>query len=232
MPVYELHPTYFGFPPVTEAEDGLLAVGGDLSVERLLEAYFSGVFPWFSEEEDIMWWAPDPRFVLFPADLKISKSMRSVLKKGVFTTTFDTAFDQVIRNCQKSPRKDQDGTWITSEMQAAYCKLHELGFAHSVEVWEEGVLVGGLYGISLGKAFFGESMFSKKSNASKTALIYLVQQLVERNFHFIDCQVYTEHLETMGAKEIPRVEFMEKLAKALQSDSLVGNWNNRLKNVF
>ena len=225
MPVYELHPTYFGFPPVTEAEDGLLAVGGDLSVERLLEAYYSGVFPWFSEDEDIMWWAPDPRFVLFPEDLKISKSMRNVINKKVFTTTFDTDFAQVISNCQKSPRKDQDGTWITTEMQNAYCKLHELGFAHSVEVWQEEELVGGLYGISLGKAFFGESMFSKKSNASKTALIFLVQTLTEKGFHFIDCQVHTEHLVTMGAKEIPRAEFMENLAKALQSDSLVGNWN-------
>lgn len=225
MPVYNLHPTYLGFPNVEEAEDGLLAVGGDLSSKRLISSYSSGVFPWFSDDEPIMWWAPDPRFILYLKDLKVSKSMKSILKKDTFQFTLDTAFSEVIDNCQKAPRKDQDGTWITKEMKESYTTLHQQGIAHSVEVWKGKDLVGGLYGVSLGKAFFGESMFSKESNASKAALIFLSQFLSKHGIPFIDCQVHTDHLTTLGAKDVPRKEFMELLAGALQGESLVGNWN-------
>lgn len=225
MPVYQLHKTYHGFPNVEEAEDGLLAVGGDLTPERLIQAYYSGIFPWFSDDEPIMWWAPDPRFILFPKDLKISKSMRNILNREKFKITFDTAFKEIIDNCQKSPRKDQEGTWITQEIKEAYTILHNKGIAHSVEVWENEELVGGLYGISLGRAFFGESMFSKVSNASKVALISLINNNFNFNFDFIDCQIHTDHLVTMGANVISRGDFMKILASALQEESSVGSWN-------
>ena len=169
MPIYNLHPTYLGFPNPSEAEDGLLAIGGDLSAERLLQAYSKGIFPWYSNNEPIMWWSPNPRCVLPLDKLKVSKSMKKVLKDNLFKVTFDTSFQQVIDNCKQVPRKEQEGTWITEEMLAAYTQLHQLGYAHSVEVWRDKKLVGGLYGVSLGKAFFGESMFSKQSNASKIA---------------------------------------------------------------
>ena len=227
MPIYQLHETYLGFPDVEEAEDGLLAIGGDLTPERLIQAYYCGVFPWFSNDEPIMWWAPDPRFILLPENLKVSKSMRNILNREKFKVTFDTAFKEVINNCQKSPRKGQDGTWITEDMKKAYTVLHEKGIAHSVEVWEEDVLVGGLYGISLGTAFFGESMFSKASNASKTALISIINNDLNLNFTFIDCQIHTDHLATMGANEIPRKSFMGILASALQEESFIGSWNNK-----
>ena len=182
-------------------ENGLLAIGGDLSVERLLLAYYNGIFPWYSEEDPICWYSPDPRFVLFPDELKVSKSMKSVLNKNEFHFTINKAFSEVILNCKTSTRKDQDGTWIHDTIVNAYTKLHQLGYVHSAEVWLKNELVGGLYGIRLGNIFFGESMFSKKTNASKFAFINYVKQLQKENVALIDCQVYTEHLESLGAHD-------------------------------
>lgn len=197
------------FPPVEEtSSEGILAVGGDLSSERLLLAYRSGIFPWFEEDEPILWWSPEERMVLFFDDLKISKSMRNVLKKGEFNVTFNKDFKAVITNCQQVKRVGQNGTWITDDMISAYCKLHELGFAKSVEVWKNNELVGGLYGIDLGDVFCGESMFSKVSNASKVAFITLAQKLDKANYKLIDCQVHNSHLESLGCVEIDREEFM------------------------
>ena len=197
------------FPPVEEtSSEGILAVGGDLSSERLLLAYRSGIFPWFEEDEPILWWSPEERMVLFFDDLKISKSMRNVLKKGEFNVTFNKDFKAVITNCQQVKRVGQNGTWITDDMISAYCKLHELGFAKSVEVWKNNELVGGLYGIDLGDVFCGESMFSKVSNASKVAFITLAQKLDKANYKLIDCQVHNSHLESLGCVEIAREEFM------------------------
>lgn len=199
------------FPPVEEAvEDGLLAVGGDLSTERLLLAYHNGIFPWYNDDVP-MWWCPDPRFILYPEQLHISKSMKSLLKKEAFDFTTNKAFGEVIYNCQQKEREGQDGTWITDDVLNAYTKLHKLGFAHSAETWQDGKLVGGMYGIRLGKVFFGESMFSLVSNASKYAFIKYVQQLKQEGVELIDCQVYTEHLESLGAVMIPRIEFIQKL---------------------
>ena len=201
------------FPPVHLAEpDGLLAIGGDLSVERLLLAYRNGIFPWY-EGEYILWWCPDPRFVLFPDELKVSKSMKQVLKKKDFSFTINKDFEQVINNCKTTPRKGQEGTWITDEVKKAYTLMHKKGYAHSAEVWKEDKIVGGLYGIKLGKVFFGESMFSYETNASKYAFINYVQQLRSEGIELIDCQVYTEHLESLGARMIPRKEFIELLKK-------------------
>ncbi len=200
------------FPPVTLASPkGIVAIGGDLSVERLLLAYKSGIFPWYNEGEPIVWHSPDLRMVLFPKKLKVSKSMRQLIRKGIFKVTFNTCFTEVIANCKKINRKDQEGTWITSEMQQAYTKLYELGFAKSVEVWLDDELVGGLYGIDLGTVFCGESMFSKVSNASKIAFIYLVEKLQKENYKLIDCQVYNNHLASLGAEEISRTEFLKYL---------------------
>lgn len=200
------------FPhPSLANPDGLLAIGGDLSTERLLLAYQNGIFPWYSEEQPILWWSPDPRMVLFPNELKVSKSMRNVLNRDQFRVTVDRAFDQVIAHCAQVPREGQEGTWITTEMMEAYAHLHELGYAHSVEVWENERLVGGLYGIRLGKCFFGESMFSLVSNASKVGFIRWVKQLRESGCQLIDCQVETGHLASMGARNIPRQEFLELL---------------------
>lgn len=218
------------FPPVHYADEhGILAFGGDLSVERLLLAYQSGIFPWYSEEDPtIMWWAPDPRFVLYPDKLKVSKSMRQVLKKGLFEVTFDQHFREVMVACQQIKREGQYGTWITEEMLNGYCQLHEQGFAHSVEVWQQGELVGGLYGVSLGQCFFGESMFAKASNASKTGFITLVQKLNQLGIKLIDCQVHTNHLESLGAEEIPRNEYMHLLSQHLQQPTYRGNWQTLL----
>ena len=204
------------FPDVAHATDeGILAVGGDLRPERLLLAYSSGIFPWYSVGEPIIWWSPDPRFVLFPEELKVSRSMRKILRQGVFSITFDKAFELVIGQCKKIKRKGQRGTWITPEMQKAYIRLYKLGFAHSVEAWKDGELVGGLYGVSLGKVFFGESMFSSVSNASKACLITLVEHLTKLGFELIDSQVYTGHLEILGAREIPRSEYLNLLKNLL-----------------
>jgi len=200
------------FPPVeTAGEEGIIALGGDLAAERLLLAYRSGIFPWYNEEEPIIWWSPDPRFVLFPGDLKISKSMQSVLRNGSFRFTINRAFIQVIQHCKTIYRKDQEGTWITPAVQQAYINLHLKGFAHSAEAWVNGELVGGLYGIRMGNVFFGESMFSRKSNASKFAFINYVQQLKKEGVVLIDCQVHTEHLESLGAGMIRRQQFVELL---------------------
>lgn len=202
------------FPPVSLAsDDGLLAVGGDLSVERLLLAYRSGIFPWFSEGDPIIWWSPDPRMVLFPDHLKVSKSLRRVIDKGQFQCTWNTSFAEVIHQCAVINRKSQDGTWITPQMLEAYQLLHGHGHAYSVEVWKHGNLAGGLYGVDLPekKVFCGESMFSLESNASKVALYFLVQKLRHENYALIDCQVYNEHLESLGAEEISREEFLKYL---------------------
>ncbi|PWK25829.1 leucyl/phenylalanyl-tRNA--protein transferase [Maribacter polysiphoniae] len=197
------------FPPVADAHiDGLVAVGGDLSPERLLLAYKRGIFPWFNEGSMVMWWSPDPRMVLYPNQVRISKSMRKVLKGGQFQLTKNTSFEQVIDQCATIKRKGQDGTWITQDMKKAYLKLHAMGVAQSYEVWEEGRLVGGLYGIDLGHVFCGESMFSTVSNASKFAFINLARELDQKGCRLIDCQLYTSHLESLGAKEIPREDFM------------------------
>jgi leucyl/phenylalanyl-tRNA--protein transferase len=209
--MYYLSPTLF-FPPVEQANrDGILAVGGDLSSERLQLAYTSGIFPWFEEGEPIMWWSPNPRMVLFLDELIVSKSMRNILNRNVFKVTFNQNFRDVISNCQNIERDGQNGTWITNDMIEAYCKLHELGIAKSVEVWQDAVLVGGLYGIDLGHIFCGESMFSKVSNASKVAFIALVNHLKTENYQLLDCQVYNPHLESLGCREIERADFMEIL---------------------
>ena len=214
MPLFALQQELV-FPPVHLAEpDGLLAMGGDLSTERLILAYRSGIFPWY-EGHVPLWWCPDPRFVLFPEKTRISKSMQQLLKKEAFRFTVDTSFSSVIRACKTSSRKDQQGTWITDEVEAAYSLLHESGYAHSAEAWAGDRLAGGLYGVKMGKVFFGESMFSHISNASKFAFIRYVQLLQQEGIELIDCQVYTPHLESLGAEMIPREAFMEQLKKLL-----------------
>ena len=200
------------FPPVTEAtSEGILAVGGDLSSERLVLAYKSGIFPWFNPGEPILWWTPNPRMVLFFEDLIVSKSMRNILNRNIFKVTFNQNFRDVISNCRSIKRDGQNGTWISNDMIEAYCKLHERDIAKSVEVWQNEELVGGLYGIDLGHIFCGESMFSKVSNASKVAFISLVNHLKNENYKLLDCQVYNEHLESLGCKEIDRKDFMKIL---------------------
>jgi leucyl/phenylalanyl-tRNA--protein transferase len=203
------------FPEPGLAEpDGLLAVGGDLSTGRLLLAYQNGIFPWYSDDTPILWYSPHERFVLYPQELKISKSMRQLLRSGKFTITTDTCFNDVISACSTAPREGQDGTWITDDMKVAYNKLHAEGYAHSVEVWEHNELVGGIYGVQVGHVFCGESMFSHVSNASKTALIHLCQS---GQFELIDCQVHTDHLESMGAQMISRDQYMTVLKTGLSS---------------
>lgn len=209
--------------------EGILAVGGDLSISRLLEAYKNGIFPWYNEGSEILWWSPDPRFVLFTDELHVSKSMRQVINSKIFKVTYDTAFEYVIRNCKTSYRNGQDGTWITDEMEEAYSKLHHLGHAHSVEVWQNNILVGGLYGVSLGKVFFGESMFTKVSNASKFGFILLVNALKEKGFKMIDSQDYTAHLESLGAREIPRNEFEDYLKRGVKQEGRIGYWTEWLQ---
>lgn len=200
------------FPNVETADQyGVLAIGGDLSVKRLLNAYNNGIFPWYNPGEPIVWYAPPKRMVLFPEELKISKSMRKVLKKEIFTVTFNQNFKEVIHQCKTVFRKDQQGTWITDEMEKAYLKLHNIGKAKSVEVWQNNQLVGGLYGVDLGSVFCGESMFSLVNNASKTAFIYLVKHLQSQKYKLLDCQVYNTHLASLGAREIPRKTFMKIL---------------------
>lgn len=204
------------FPAANDAlEDGLLAMGGDLSIERLLLAYSNGIFPWYDGDVPL-WWHPNPRFVLFPPHLRISKSMTQVIKQKKFVFTVNTAFEQVIKNCKKISRKNQTGTWINNDVVKAYIQLHQLGFAHSAEAWLNNELVGGLYGIKMGNIFFGESMFSMVSNASKFAFIKYVQLLQQEGVKLIDCQVYTEHLESLGAVIIPRNEFIQYLHQYIQ----------------
>ncbi len=200
------------FPPVHDANyEGILSIGGDLSVERVLLAYKSGIFPWFNPGEPILWWAPSSRMVLFFEDLIISKSMRNILNRNVFKVTFNQEFKAVISNCRSIKREGQNGTWISDEMIEAYCNLHKLGIAKSVEVWQNEELVGGLYGVDLGNVFCGESMFSKVNNASKVAFITLANQLKNDNYKVLDCQVYNEHLESLGCIEIDREDFMKIL---------------------
>ena len=214
------------FPPVNRAihsPNGLLAAGGDLSASRLLSAYRQGIFPWFNPGEPIMWWSPDPRTILIPSKFKASRSLTKILRSDTFEVRFDTAFEQVMRACS-TPRNEQQGTWISEEMIAAYSKLHQLGYAHSVEVWMSEKIVGGLYGVSIGRMFYGESMFSRVSNASKIALAYLAKQLERWQFGMIDCQMHTLHLATLGAHEMPRSEFIVQLQKLVHCEP-IDSWN-------
>lgn len=200
----------FPDPAVYDGHEGILAIGGDLSVERMLFAYQLGLFPWFNPGEEILWWCPDPRFVLFPNELKISKSMKKILKSGKFTFTENQNFEEVINNCQKIGRKDQNGTWLSEELKESFMYLHQLGYAKSVEVWENNELVGGFYGMQIGKVFCGESMFAKVSNASKAGFIYFIEKY-KNDLAIIDCQSHTNHLESLGARMIPKKEFLKIL---------------------
>lgn len=225
MSVYFLGPEPI-FPPAELAEsEGLLAVGGDLSVPRLLEAYRCGIFPWY-DEPPILWWSPDPRLILRPDDLRISRSLRATIRKGRYEVRFDTDFLSVIRACSQIKRKHEDGTWINEEIIHAYHELHRLGFAHSVETWEGDELVGGLYGVYLGRAFFGESMFARKTDASKVALVALVDELKRREVELIDCQVTTEHLLSLGAVEVPRSEFLDLVERLTAFPDERGPWSS------
>lgn len=224
MPVFSLSDRIVFPEPELSRQDGLLAVGGDLSIERILLAYTKGIFPWYSSGDPILWWSPDPRLVLYPGSLHVSRSLRKTLKQGRFTVTLDRDFSRVIAACAGATRDNQPGTWITADMIQAYCRLHEAGFAHSVEVWDQAELAGGLYGVSLGKCFFGESMFARKNNASKVGLVTLVGLLKKWSFTLIDCQVATRHLAGLGAREIPRKQFMAELKLALQSPTRSGKW--------
>ncbi|MCB2221944.1 MAG: leucyl/phenylalanyl-tRNA--protein transferase [Bacteroidetes bacterium] len=224
MPVFQLTHE-LAFPDPENADhSGLLAIGGDLSAERLILAYANGIFPWYSQDDPVLWWSPDPRMILYPHQLKISKSMRQSLRNKNYEVRFDTSFSDVIRACKQAPRQGQEGTWITKEMQEAYIHLHDLGWAHSVETFLDNKLVGGLYGVSIGKAFFGESMFFEQRDASKIALVYLVDKLIEWNFTFIDAQVETEHLRRMGAINISRKQYLELLRKAINYPTIKGKW--------
>jgi leucyl/phenylalanyl-tRNA--protein transferase len=225
MPVFRLVDETVFPPPDYADASGLIAVGGDLSSERLLEAYRVGIFPWYAEDQPILWWSPDPRFVLELDQFRISRSLAKTLRRRVFQVTFDRVFDEVIAACAAVPREGQSGTWITQEMQDAYIRLHGLGFAHSVETWLAGRLVGGLYGVSLGKAFFGESMFQRKGDASKVALAVLVGKLKKWGFHFIDSQMATEHMSRLGGEEIPRRIFLKRLQSALRHPTKRGKWH-------
>lgn len=214
------------FPPLDTAltePNGLLAAGGDLSPQRLIEAYRSGIFPWFNEGEPILWWSPDPRMVLLPGEFKISRSLGKILKKGNYEIHIDSAFSQVMQACA-APRKGRAGTWIHPQMISAYTTLHQMGLAHSVETWVDGELAGGLYGVAQGKVFFGESMFSRTPNASKIALVYLVNQLQRWDFGMIDCQMKTSHLASFGAREIPRAEFSQRLRELVNYPGRIEKW--------
>ncbi|MEO1268237.1 MAG: leucyl/phenylalanyl-tRNA--protein transferase [Myxococcota bacterium] len=213
------------FPhPSLANKDGLLALGGDLSPERLLTAYACGIFPWFDEHSPILWWAPDPRFVLYPQELYVGRTLRQRIRSGRFEVRLDTAFEQVIRSCAATPRRGSYSTWITEEMIQAYCTLHSLGFAHSAESWRDGELVGGLYGVSMGSAYFGESMFFKESDASKVAFVALVRAMESWGIGLIDCQMPTEHLRRFGARNIPRDSFLTELSTRLDDPTHRGVW--------
>jgi len=205
------------FPPVEQAlvePNGLLAAGGDLSPARLLDAYARGIFPWFNDEDPVLWWSPDPRMVLLPRELHLSRSLRRTIRSQEFTVTFDRAFQGVMEGCA-GPRDKQDGTWITADMMRAYTRMAELGHAHSVEAWADGELAGGLYGVAVGRIFYGESMFTRRSNASKVAVSWLARQLDRWQFELIDCQMSTEHLASLGAREVPRADFLRRLERAI-----------------
>lgn len=225
MAIYELDSDHMAFPPADHANpDGLLAIGGELREDWLLSAYAGGIFPWFNEGDPIMWWSPDPRFVLYPAEVKVKKSMRPFLNNTKYEFKLDTNFEAVISQCAKVPRSGQNGTWITEHMKSAYIDLHKIGMAHSAEIWLEGELIGGLYGVSIGKAFYGESMFSLKPNASKLAFIRLCVWLAKRSFQIVDCQIHSEHLESLGAMHMPRNEFLDILDLSMDGASHVGKW--------
>jgi leucyl/phenylalanyl-tRNA--protein transferase len=214
------------FPPVAQAlsePDGLLAVGGDLQPARLIEAYRRGIFPWYEERQPILWWSPDPRMVLYPGKLHVSRSLARLLRQERYKVSFDTDFHAVISRCA-AHRHGQEGTWITPAMQMAYERLHHLGYAHSVEVWEHDTLIGGLYGIAIGRLFFGESMFSTRSNASKVGFVHLVRQLQEWNFHLVDCQLQSRHLQSLGAEPISRRAFQQALDKHLDQSGPPSPW--------
>lgn len=220
----------FEFPPVTRATpEGIVGVGGNLSPGMLASAYRQGIFPWFSPSEPILWWSPDPRFVLRPADAHVPRSARKLFRQGAFTLTADRYFDRVIEACAAADRPDQLGTWITEEMRTAYARLHDVGYAHSVEVWSGHELAGGLYGVSFGSAFFGESMFSYRSNASKFAFLALAAGLEQFGFTIIDCQVHTRHLERLGAYDISRAEFLEELQAALAHPTRTNGWEGLVR---
>lgn len=225
MPVYQLPPSLVFPNPEDADESGLLAVGGDLKEERLLLAYENGIFPWFDEGQPVLWWSPPERMVLYPNDFKLSKSLKQSLKNKGFELRVDTAFERVIHKCAKNPRSDQDGTWITEDIENAYSELHKLGYAHSFEIWQKNQLIGGLYGVSLGRAFFGESMFSEVSDASKAAFYYLTEFAKKHDFHFIDCQLHTDHLASLGANEIPRTQFLREMKTALAYPDLNQSWS-------
>ena len=215
------------FPPVEQATaepNGLLAAGADLSVSRLVEAYGNGIFPWFNEGQPILWWSPDPRMVLFPAELKVSRSLGKTLRHSRLEVRADTAFRDVIQNCG-GPRRDHHGTWITAPMVEAYCALHHAGIAHSVETWLDGELVGGLYGVALGRAFYGESMFTRATDASKVAFVTLVRQLERWGFGLVDCQMNTAHLASLGAREIPRADFTRRLRELIHCEPVPAPWH-------
>jgi leucyl/phenylalanyl-tRNA--protein transferase len=224
MPLFALTAEITFPPPRLASPEGLLAFGGDLSAERLLLAYRMGIFPWFSDGEPILWWSPDPRLVLYPGEFHMSRSLAKTIRRGDFRLTMDQAFESVIRECGRVRRDTGEGTWIVPEMIEAYCSLHQAGLAHSLEAWQGDCLAGGLYGISLGNCFFGESMFARASNASKVALAALVAYLRAEAFGLIDCQVTTGHLQRMGAREIPRSLYLEELQVQLQAPTRKGKW--------
>jgi leucyl/phenylalanyl-tRNA--protein transferase len=223
MPIFPLGKDIL-FPPVELAtEEWIIAIGGDLSCERLLAAYRQGIFPWYTPPEPVLWWSPDPRMILFPHEVRVSESMRRILKKGEFSFTCDTRFREIMLGCG-APRKSGPETWISEDILESYCRLHEMGYAHSVETWKNGELAGGLYGVSLGSVFIGESMFHKVTNASKAAFIVFARRLAELGFTLIDCQVYTPHLASLGAWTIPRRDYLKLLRQCLQHTDRVGNW--------
>jgi len=231
MPLFRLSSDLIFPPPEFARSDGLLCVGGDLSVNRLILAYKNGIFPWFSESDPILWWSPDPRLVLFPQDIHISKSLKKTIKNTDLTIRVDTSFEQTIMACSKPRAIKDDGTWLIDEMISAYVELHQAGSAHSIETWRGDTLVGGLYGISLGKSFFGESMFSHEKDASKIALVALASHLKMHDFDLIDCQVTTDHLLSMGACEISRYDFLKIIKPSVDTQPISDPWrpDQRLK---
>ncbi|NUM56805.1 MAG: leucyl/phenylalanyl-tRNA--protein transferase [Candidatus Hydrogenedentes bacterium] len=224
MPLFRLSRELTFPPPSLSMPDGLLAVGGDLSVNRLLLAYRSGIFPWYSEGDPILWWSPDPRMLLFPEEFHLSRRLERTIKQAVFDVRMDTVFDRVIAACAMAPRQKGNGTWITRQMRDAYCRLHREGYAHSVETWRDGKLVGGLYGVSVGACFIGESMFSLEPNTSKIAMAALVRQALHWKFPFIDCQLHTPHLASLGAREVPRSDYLLRLGRAIAHETHRGAW--------
>ena len=229
MPVFRLSERISFPPPHFAAPNGLLAVGGDLSEKRLLLAYKMGIFPWYSEGDPILWWSPDPRMVLYPGEISVSRRLGRTIRQGVFSVSSDTAFRQVINACARIRRDNHQETWILDEMIDAYCRLFTMGYAHSIEVWCKGDLAGGLYGVSLGGCFFGESMFTRVANASKIALVALCAYLSELSFDMIDCQMATPHLKRLGAREIPRKQFLEALVRSMKRPGIRGKWSVTLK---